>query len=126
MQALSDLHFISGIDGEMGANTNRASLLNLIAVALITLIIAWINYVNLALAHAQSRSLQIGMRKLIGASNTHLWHQSLAESIILNISALAISAFLYFILKSTFAQTFSIPIAHAQIPAGYLVIVPLE
>ena len=125
LQALNDLHFISGIEGEMGAQTNRSSLYNLIAIALITLIIAWINYVNLALAHAQSRSLQIGMRKLIGASNAHLWHQSLAESIILNVTALIMSVALYQIFFSTFSYMFSIPMAQAQIPLGYMVLISL-
>lgn len=125
LQPLNDLHFISGIDGEMGAQTNRSSLYNLMAIAIITLLIAWINYVNLALAHAQSRSLQIGMRKLIGASNVHLWHQSLAESCILNVLALIASVALYLIFKSTFAQIFSIPMANAQIPTGYMVIISL-
>lgn len=122
LQPLSDLHFISGIEGEMGAQTNRTSLYNLIAIAVITLIIAWINYVNLALAHAQSRSLQIGMRKLIGASKAHLWHQSLMESSILNIAALIVSVILYLVFVGTFARLFSIPIAQAQIPLAYLAV----
>jgi putative ABC transport system permease protein len=77
LQPLRDLHYIRGIDGEMGAITNFSSLINLIIVALFTLFIAWINYVNLSTAHAQTRTLQIRMRKLIGASNMHIWHQSL-------------------------------------------------
>lgn len=66
LQPLKDLHFIQGIDGEMGATTNYASLINLIVIAIITLFIAWINYVNLSVAHAQSHSDQIRTRKLIG------------------------------------------------------------
>lgn len=120
LQPLSDLHFISGIDGEMGAHTNRTSLYNLIAIALITLIIAWINYANLAMTHSEARSQQIRMRKLIGAANMHLWQQSLAESIILNVSALILSLTLYFIFLPAFAGMFSIPIAGAHIPTFYM------
>jgi putative ABC transport system permease protein len=120
LQPLSDLHFISGIDGEMGAHTNRTSLYNLIAIALITLIIAWINYANLAMTHSEARSQQIRMRKLIGAANIHLWQQSLAESIILNVSALILSLALYFIFLPAFAGIFSIPIAGAHVPTFYM------
>ncbi|HEX2937148.1 MAG TPA: ABC transporter permease, partial [Bacteroidales bacterium] len=120
LQPLSDLHFISGIDGEMGAHTNRTSLYNLIAIALITLIIAWINYANLAMTHSEARSQQIRMRKLIGAANVHLWQQSLAESIILNVSALILSLVLYFVFLPAFAGMFSIPIAAAHIPTFYM------
>lgn len=125
LQPLHDLHFISGIEGEMGAQTNRSSLSNLMAIALITILIAWINYVNLAMAHAQSRALQIKMRKLIGASNTHLWHQSLAESVILNVTALIISVAFYLIFLNSFARIFFIPINQADLPLSYMVIVSL-
>ncbi|MBN2775974.1 MAG: FtsX-like permease family protein [Prolixibacteraceae bacterium] len=122
LQPLKDLHFIQGIDGEMGANTNYSSLINLIVVALFTLFIAWINYVNLSTAQAQIRSLQISMRKLVGASNIHVWHQSLAESIILNLFALTISFVIYLIFKNTFADFFNIPLKEAYIPPGNILL----
>ncbi|MBW8331032.1 MAG: ABC transporter permease [Prolixibacteraceae bacterium] len=123
LQPLKKLHFIQGIEGEMGAITNYSSLINLIVIAVITLFIAWINYVNLSVAHAQSRSVQIRTRKLIGASDFHLWHQSLAESSILNIAALVISFLLYFILQNSVASVFNIPVNQAHIPIGYVILI---
>lgn len=120
LQALKDLHFISGIDGEMGATTNYSSIINLIIIAFITLIIAWINYVNLSTAHAQSRSLQIGMRKLIGGTNMHLWHQSLMESILLNLSAIILSLGIYLIFLKGFANLFNLPLKHGDVPFIYI------
>ncbi len=125
LQPLQNLHYIQGIEGEMGANTNYSSLVNLVLVALFTLFIAWINYVNLSTAHAQTRSLQIGMRKLIGASNLHVWYQSLAESIILNIVALIISFIIYLIFKNSFADIFNIPLKQAYIPPGNIILILL-
>ena len=121
LQPLSDLHYISGIEGEMGATTNYSSLINLIVIALVTLFIAWINYVNLSTAHAHSRTLQIGMRKLIGASDIHLWHQSLTESFILNALAVIVSFIVYLLLLSAFAQAFQAPLLQAHLPAHYIV-----
>lgn len=123
LQPLNNLHFIQGIDGEMGAITNYSSLINLILIAIITLFIAWINYVNLSVAHAQSRSVQVRTRKLIGASNSHLWHQSLAESTILNVAALIVSFLLYLIFLNTIANVFSIPLNRAHIPTGFVVLI---
>lgn len=120
LQPLDDLHYIRGIEGEMGAITNYSSLINLIVIALVTLFIAWINYVNLSIAHARARSLQIGIRKLIGASNINLWHQSLTESAILNFAALLISYLVYFIFLNLFARVFYIPINQAHIPFIYV------
>ncbi len=123
MQALNDLHFISGLEGEMGAQTNRSSLYNLIAIIVVLLLIVWINYVNLAAAHAQARSLPIKIRKLVGASNMHLWFQALTESILLNVVALVISLAIYFIFVNTFARIFSIPIHDAFLAKRILFIV---
>jgi putative ABC transport system permease protein len=123
LQPLKTLHFIQGMEGEMGAITNYSSLINLIVIAVITLFIAWINYVNLSVAHAQSRSVQIRTRKLIGASDFHLWQQSLAESSILNLAALIISYLLYLLLLNTVSSVFNIPVNQAHIPVGYLVLI---
>ncbi len=123
LQPLKELHYIQGIEGEMGANTNYSSLVNLILIALLTVFIAWINYVNLSTAHAQTRSLQIAMRKLIGATNLHVWYQSLAESIILNLGALFISFGIYFLFKNSFADLFNIPLKQAYIPHGYIFLI---
>lgn len=123
LQPLKDLHFVQGIEGELGAVSYFSSLINLILIALLTLIIAWINYVSLSTAHAQARSTQVSMRKLIGASNTHLWHQSLAETIILNFTALLISVPLYFLFLNSFASFFNIPMNKAHIPVLYIMLI---
>lgn len=123
LQPLKDLHFVSGLDGEMGATTNYSSLVNLLIIAFITLFIAWINYVNLSTAHAQSRSLQISMRKLIGGTNMHLWHQSLAESIMLNLSAILLSLAFYLIFLKGFSNLFDLPLKHGDVPFIYIVLV---
>ena len=123
LQPLNDLHFIKGIDGEMGAITNFSSLVNLIIVALFMLLIAWINYVNLSTAHAQTRSLQISMRKLVGASNMHIWHQSLAESFILNLAAFLISYLFYLLFKNSITGLFNIPLKQADISQGFILLI---
>ncbi len=120
LQSLGNLHFIKGIEGEMGAVTNFASLVNLILVAVITLVIAWINYVSLASAHAHARSDQIRMRKLIGATNMHLWHQSLAESLLINLLSAFTAMILYYLLLGGFTGVFNIPVLLAEIPTGYV------
>ncbi len=123
LQPLGDLHFISGIEGEMGAVTSYASLVNLILVAVITLLIAWINYVSLASAHAHARSDRIRMRKLIGATNMHLWHQSLAESLMINLLAAVTAVVLYYLLLGIFAGEFNLPIMLADIPTVWVFVI---
>lgn len=125
LQSLKNLHFIQGIDGEMGATTNYSSLINLIVIAIITLFIAWINYVNLTVAHAQSRSDQIRTRKLVGASDAHLWHQSLVESTILNITALIVSFVIFLTFRNQIGNLFGVPLSKAQIPVAAVIFIAL-
>ena len=121
LQPVSDLHYIRGLEGEMGSQTNQKSLFFLLVIALLTVLIAWINYVNLSTALAAKRADEIGMRKLIGASKFHIWLQSFIETVILNLAAIILSLILYRVLLNSFAQFFEIPLAEAAVPIRYVI-----
>jgi len=121
LQPLSDLHYIRGLEGEMGSQTNQKSLFFLFVIALLTIFIAWINYVNLSTALAARRADEIGMRKLIGASNLHIWLQSFIETVILNLIAILLSFILYRAFLNAFARYFEIPLSRAVFPLKYVI-----
>ncbi len=60
-------------------------------IALLILLIACINYINLSTARARNRAKEIGMRKVVGAAKTNIIRQFLYESIILSFIALVIA-----------------------------------
>jgi putative ABC transport system permease protein len=121
LQPLSDLHYIRGLDGEMGSQTNQKSLFFLFIIAVLTILIAWINYVNLSTALASKRTDEIGMRKLIGASGFHIWLQAFIETLILNLIAIFLSIILYGAFLNAFANFFKIPLSQAVFPAKYVI-----
>jgi putative ABC transport system permease protein len=92
-----------------------------LVIALLTVLIAWINYVNLSTALAAKRADEIGMRKLIGASKFHIWLQSFIETLILNLAAIILSLILYSVLLKLFAQIFEIPLSEAVFPISYVI-----
>jgi putative ABC transport system permease protein len=120
LQPLSDLHYIRGLEGEMGSQTNQKSLFFLFIIAVLTILIAWINYVNLSTALAAKRADEIGMRKLIGASGFHIWLQSFIETVILNLLAILLSVILYRAFLNVFAGYFEIPLSQAVFPVKYV------
>jgi len=64
----------------------------LIAVAVFVLLIACINYINLATARASRRAREVGMRKILGAGRLRLMLQFLGESAIYTVAALVVAA----------------------------------
>lgn len=71
----------------------------LIILAMIIMISACLNYTNLSIARALTRSKEIGVRKVIGAKRRHLVFQFLMESVIVAICSLVMANVLLFVIK---------------------------
>jgi putative ABC transport system permease protein len=99
LQPLSDIHMF-GLQGE-GA-IRPLSLFS--ALALLILIIACINYMNLATARARARTKEIGLRKVVGAKRNNIVRQFLSESILFAFFALLISVLLVTLFLPVFNQ----------------------
>lgn len=71
-------------------------------IALLILLIACINFMNLATARARNRAKEIGMRKVAGATKTNIIRQFFSESIILSFIALLFAIVLINLFLPTF------------------------
>jgi putative ABC transport system permease protein len=85
LQPLTDIHLRSaGIGGGFNAQPgNPAYLVIFSAIALFIILIACINYMNLATARATRRAKEVGVRKSLGAQRGQLIGQFLGEAIVL-------------------------------------------
>lgn len=102
LQPLSDVHTNTDFDGSV----NKATVKNLIWLALFLLLLGAINFINLSTAHAAERAKEIGIRKTLGSKKTQLIWQFLSETFLLTfftailsvaITPLLIKAFIGFI-----------------------------
>ncbi len=100
LQRLRDMHF----DKRSYDGTDPANALILGGIALIILFIACINFVNLSIGRAAIRSMEIGMRKVIGASKRQLIFQFWSESLVLVFLALLLGLILVILFMPTFSQ----------------------
>lgn len=109
LQPLSDIHFGSeAIEYELlsSEETKRSKTYLIIFgwVSLLVLLIAGINYVNLATARAMRRGKEIGIRKVVGAYRGQLIAQFLVESILTACLAMLIAIALSYLLMAPFNE----------------------
>ena len=101
LQPLVDIHLKSKLDYEIEPNSNITYIRILGAIAFFLLIIAIINYLNLATATSAGRAREIGIKKVFGAFRIQLIYQFLFESILVSFMALLMSLVIIEILLPT-------------------------
>lgn len=88
-------------------------------VALLILVIAWVNYINLSTAQAMNRAKEVGVRKVLGASRRQLILQYLLETCILTISAAVIAVSLLRLLQDSLNQFTGKPLSLTLLNVGW-------
>ena len=91
LQPLTDIHLHSNVGFELDVNGSAETVYFLSMIAMIILVVAWVNYVNLATARAGHRAKEIGVRKVNGASRRAVMIQFLLESFFMNLVALVLA-----------------------------------
>jgi len=104
LQPLTGIHLDSDFMFEFKPNGNRQSVYFLSIVAILILVIAWINYINLSTAKSIERAREVGVRKVMGSFRSQLIQQFLFESVILNAIAVLIAIVLVILLTPWFSN----------------------
>ncbi|TDE18554.1 ABC transporter permease [Dyadobacter psychrotolerans] len=96
---VSDIHLFNKITDILTPTTSTTYLYVLASIALFTLLIACINFMNLATARSAKRAAEVGIRKVMGAGKGGLVGQFLGESMVLTFLALifAVVAVVFFL-----------------------------
>jgi putative ABC transport system permease protein len=92
LQPLSAIHLHSHLDYEISPNGNARTVSIFAAVAVLILLIACINYVNLNTVRALKRTREVGVRKAVGSFRHQLIGQFLTESLLMTFLAGLVSA----------------------------------
>ena len=92
LQPLASIHLDpTNLEAKMKPGGNRNSVYIMISVAILILIIACINFMNLATARSAERAKEVGLRKVMGSLKQQLVAQFLTESIVLSTIGVALA-----------------------------------
>lgn len=109
LRPLTDIHLKSRVQFELESNGDVKTVYALALVGIITLVVAWINFVNLTTARSLKRAKEVGVRKVLGASKAQLVKQFSTEAVLINVMALAIALVVIELTKSVFGELSGIP-----------------
>jgi len=104
--AVRDLHLYTGMSNDMSSSgtVSKTYLYILGSIALFTLLIACINFMNLSTARSSKRSAEVGVRKVLGARKSSLINQFMGESLLMSMIAFVIALGLTELLLPAFSQ----------------------
>lgn len=104
LHPLPSLHLAQDINLDIGLKGNRNVIYIFSAVALAVLLLACVNYMNLAVARSIRRAREVGIRKVVGAVRAQILRQFLGESLFLTSLSMMIAIVLTLLLLPRFSH----------------------
>ncbi|UCE22002.1 MAG: ABC transporter permease, partial [Candidatus Aminicenantes bacterium] len=118
LQPLSKIHWDTEYRGDVGVKGNILYVYLFLSAAILVLVIACFNFMNLSTSRYLDRMKEIGIRKVVGANRKQLIRQFLTESLLVTTVSMAFGVLLFNILYSSLysylGAPFSFSVSHFQ------------
>ncbi|MGD9344675.1 MAG: ABC transporter permease [Candidatus Aminicenantes bacterium] len=102
LQPIKDIHLRSRIRDQESSKMEIRYIYLFMSIALVILLIACINYMNLTTARSATRAREIGIRKVVGANRKQLFKQFVGESCFITLISMGIALLLIHVLLPWF------------------------
>lgn len=129
LQPIADIYLTSNLESEIKPNGNIMYVYIFISIGAFILLLAGINFVNLATAKSAERAQEVGLRKVMGSDRKHLILQFLTESTFITFISLILGiAFIQLALpffNELAGKTLELGLFSSQITVPALIIIVL-
>lgn len=115
LQPIKRIHLHSDLEQEMSANSDIAYVYIFVTTALLILLVASVNFINIMTAQAFKRIKEVGVRKVLGAQKSQLIRQFLWESFILAIQAAILAILLFYLALPLYSQLTGMTLTLSQL-----------
>jgi putative ABC transport system permease protein len=120
LQRMVDIHLYSKIQDEAEEAGDISVIYILSAIAAFMIIIACINYMNLATARSTTRAKEVGVRKVMGSQRRQLITQFITESVVIALMSMVLSLLLIYAFLPGFNT-----LANKELPFSYITQAPV-
>jgi len=122
LQPLLSIHLDSNLEHEFKVNGNRTYVHIFIIVAIVTILIACINFINLSTAISLNRAKEVCLRKVIGSERFQIIRQFLFESVMFSFFSLLLGILIVTILLPVFNSITGSTFTLKLLNNGYLLL----
>ncbi len=127
MQPLPSIHLHSNLFGEVGNPGSFSQVIVFSTIALLVLLIACINFINLSTAQSANRAREAGIRKVFGANRNQLIREFYGEAAVMTTIAFLVALGLTYLFLPMFnhftGYNFSLDFLHNHVfDIGYLLL----
>ncbi len=120
---LTEIHLKSNKMGELQANGDIQYIYIFSAIGIFILILACINFINLATARSVNRAKEVGLRKVLGAYKSQLVAQFMTEAFLITLSATVLSVFALFLILPVFNEISGKSFVETDLITGQFIVV---
>ncbi|HEX2607767.1 MAG TPA: ABC transporter permease [Flavisolibacter sp.] len=121
LTAVKDIH-LHATDGNVTPGGSLSYLYILMSIAIVTLLIACVNFMNLSTARSSKRAVEIGVRKVLGAEKKSLIRQFLWEAILLSFVSFLFAIFFTWLLRPLFERVSDRQLTFGSAQYGWLLV----
>ena len=117
-----DVHLYANTSSNVSAQGSPTYLYILASIAVFTLLIACINFMNLSTARSSKRSAEVGVRKVLGAEKKSLIWQFIGESLLLSLIAFLIALALTQLVLPLFSEVSGKEFSYSIVQSAFLML----